>query len=432
MKSLFTILALVLSCACSDRNDSPPPQSFDASRARRVFRPPPGEVRPVPPHAIHNEGVGPYVLGTPLKSVLYQVPHGPRVVLSQIDGVVDYSLVRTERDAVIIGVEQPTGVAFVSVLDSKIARTETGVGVGTSVAELRQAMGAAIAAPDVVMDPHIEGFERLPNVRFVLDRTGAKGKVSAVVVRRDSLLALDPSSDGGVAQTSPSLCNSAENLARREAAVIAAARLPAEKSAPRVVYSCVSGVPDALVSHGERVVLIGGEPGKLRRLASYSATDMVYAAPLDTDADGRHEIAVVTKDADGDDQRTWSVEILRFEAGRLQRVIAEDLYRVSAQSASWVGASIEEIELLIELAMVGESLRASGFYMHHGDAGVDTAAPLLGASVTIRRKRPGLPAASQSPSDGGVGHDRRDAGRADSTPLPGGPAVESDAMPARP
>jgi hypothetical protein len=429
MKSLFTILVVVLSCGCSDRNASPPPP-YDASRASRVFRPPPGEVRPVPPHAIHSEGVGPYTLGTPLKTVLHQISHGPRVVLSEIDGVVDYSLVRTEDDTLILGVEESTGVAFVSVLDAKIARTETGVGVGTPLAELHKAMGPAMASSEVVLDRRIEGFARLPNVRFLLEQAD-EGRVIAVVVRRDAA-APEPSGDSSLAQAVPLLCSGAKNLARHEAAVIGAARLKAENPARSVMYSCVSGGPDALIVEDERVMLIGGEPGKLRRLASYSAPGMVYAAPLDADGDGRHEIVIVKKNSPDDDERVWSVEVLRWEAGRLQRVIAEDLYRVHAQSASWVGASLEEIELLIELAVSGESLRAGGFYMHRSQEGLDTVAPLLGASVPIRRKRVALPALPQ-PADGGdVGDQPRDAGHSAGQPIPGLPVPESDAGPTPP
>jgi hypothetical protein len=317
-------------------------------------------------------------------------------------------------------------VAFVSVLDAKIARTETGVGVGTPQAELRKAMGPAIAAPDAVLDRRIQDFEGLPHVRFLLDAAD-EGRVIAVVVRRDAQ-APEPSGDSSLAQAVPSLCSGAENLARREAAVIRAARLAAKKPASSVVYSCVSGSPDALVIESERLTLIGGEPYKLRRLASHSAPGMVYAAPLDADADGRHEIVIVKKSSPDSDERVWSVEVLRWEAGRLQRLIAEDLYRVYAQNASWVGASLEEIDLLIELAMSGESLRASGFYMHRKPEGLDTVAPLLGASVPIRRKRVALPAVPQSVDGGGVGGEPRDAGHTAGQPIPV-PVPESDASP---
>jgi hypothetical protein len=123
---------------------------------------------------------------------------------------------------------------------------------------------------------------------------------------------------------------------------------------------------------------------------------------------------------------------LRWETGRLQRLIAEDLYRVYAQNASWVGASLDEIDLLIELAVIGESLRAGGFYVHRNRDGLDTVAPLLSASVPIRRKRPALPAVPQSVDGGGGGVDEpRDAG-AVIQPAPGVPVPESDAGPAPP
>jgi hypothetical protein len=214
--------------------------------------------------------------------------------------------------------------------------------------------------------------------------------------------------------------------------VIAAARLSAENLASSVVHSCVSGSPDALVIESERLMLVGGEPDKLRRLASHSAPGMVYAAPLDADGDGRHEIVIVKKSSPDSNEGVWSVDVLRWEAGRLQRLVAEDLYRVYAQSASWVGATLDEIDLFVELAMSGESLRASGFYMHRSREGLDTVAPLLSASVPIRRKRAAVPASPQPVDDGGVGDEPRDAGRAAGQPIPGVPVPESDASPAPP
>lgn len=385
---------LVVAAGCGDRGEPPP--TYEPPQVRRVFRPPPGEVRPVPPHAIHSMGVGPYLLGTSLKAILDELPHGPRVVLTQIDGVVDYSLVRTENDSLLIGVVQATGVAFVAVLDDEIARTEAGVGVGTSLADLRKAMGPELPQRNLIMDARMMAFEKLPSARFVLDRGQDKARVIAVVVRRESSSMPDGATEASVvpAEPGPSApplsCRSQELLGRHEAAVIEAAKLPSNAGMPRVLYGCFSGEPEAVVRAGDRLVVVGGEADKLRRLASHIATRMVFVAPLDTDEDGRHELAIVSE-AVTEDERIWSLEVLRVEAGRLQRVAAQDLYKVSSTSAAWIGASLHEIELLIELGTTPDGIRYTGLFVHHGADGPDTVAPLVPGTVAIRRKRQGPP-----------------------------------------
>ncbi|MCG8425663.1 MAG: hypothetical protein MJE77_47900, partial [Proteobacteria bacterium] len=162
------LLVVLVGPGCGERTQPEP--AYDASRPRRVFEPPSGEVRALPPHAIQAERIGPYIVGMPLKDTLDLLPHGPRVVLVEIDGVIDYSLVRAESGSLIIGVQPPFGVSFLTVLDPEIARTEAQVGVGSTESELRRAMGKELAWPGLAMDPRLVGFELLPDVRFAFDR----------------------------------------------------------------------------------------------------------------------------------------------------------------------------------------------------------------------------------------------------------------------
>lgn len=430
-------LGLAAVPACKETADAP--VTYDASRVRRLFQPPSGEVRAVPPHAIHADGVGPYVLGTSLRDVLGMLSRGPRVTLVQIDDVVDYSLVRAESDGLIIGVEPLGGVAFVSVLDRETARTESGEGVGTGVEALAAALGARLAGGSVAMHPRILGFASLPNARFLLDEAGAE--VAAVVVRRasagartrqvDAVVGTAPVAghDAGAPDAgAPAPCADGDHLAGRARDIARVAEMPPDQVERSLGHGCFSaGAPEALVHDGDRVVVAGGPPDQLRRLAAHTAPGIVFAAPLDVDGDGRSEIAV-TYQREGMDERVIAVEILRLEGGRLVHLGDGEVYRLSERNAAWVGARLSEIELLVELRAGGDWVEVTGLYVHRNPTGPDTVAPLVPKAVEVRRRRPG--------GKGGAAQASADAGPGDAAPEPAdtgapgqGPEAPADAGP---
>ena len=318
---LAASVALV-GAACKEQPEQPAAVPHDAMRMRRFFQPPPGEVRAVPPHAIHADGVGPYVLGTSLRDILGMLSRGPRVTLMQIDDVVDYSVVRAESGTLIIGVEPLGAVAFVSVLDDETARTESGIGVGATSAELSEALGPVLAAPDLAMAPGMAAFASLPNVRFLLDQPG--GQVAAVVVRRaraagrgmvDAVVpevvpivpagapavpagapagtpgAAPSAASSGVSSAVPSgapaatsrgvagatagdqdagprpasaapACLQGGALAGRVEEIARAAEVMRAEAEASLRFGCFSGTePEALVHAGDRVIAVGSTPG---------------------------------------------------------------------------------------------------------------------------------------------------------------------------
>lgn len=471
-------------CGGSDSLSEPP---YDASRKRRVIEPPRGEVRALPPHAIHGEGIGPYVIGASLKNILDLLPFGPRVVLVEIDGVVDYSLVRAERGSILIGVEVPLGVSFLTVLDDEIAKTETQVGVGSGESQLREALGPELSQPSRVTDPRLLGFRHLPGVRFLLDDAprsggGARGErqVTAVVVFRGSgdpgsrMMDASPSREAesetgdavsppsatpppnetpagtAPAQPAPPRCADPAPLAPYHGVIRDAARLEPGKghrssagSAARLEFGCFSigqseATLGAIVAQGDRLAVVAVErsPGRadpdkpddtaadarppsrpevepvaeprprVKRVASYTAAGpIVYAAAMDLHGDGRHQVVTVTEQRSPVD-RVVGIELARFESGRLIRAGASELYRVSKTRAAWVGAQLDDIELVIELDGRGDRVRATGLYIQRDrDGRLATVAALLPRTVMFRRKRPLSPGETPAPADrnGGAG-----------------------------
>lgn len=468
---VWSCVSLLLSIPACDEPGQPLPAS-EGSRVRRVFRPPPDHLRAVPPHAIHVTGVGPYELGMPLQKILDLLPGGPRVVVAQIDDVLDYDVVRADDEAVIVGSarSRPRGVVFVSVLDERIARTEHGIGVGTPLARLREVLGKPAHHPSLAMDPRMVVFGQLPNTRFVLARRGDKRTVAAVTVLRSDpehaaklVPPPQPSDDqngdgperpqadkaGPAAPAEPPVRDRVPPAAGTQPAVsggqsgdapgaAAAARQCGAEPTPsqlrkylavarithlqrkrvQVVPGCFSSAAanEVLAYVDSRVVLIGGDPGKPKRLASYETGAVVYVATLDIDADGRHELAIVSQRVtvgERERERISRIEIMRFESGRLHRLGDRELYRLSTSNTAWVGASLNEIDLLLELWASSERVEVSGLYVHWGPRGRPTnVASLLPVTVPIRRKRnttaPADPIATAP--DSGVPNVTRDAG----------------------
>jgi hypothetical protein len=417
----FAAAVVVCASACSD--PSPPKRAIDAGRRPRVLAPPPGQVRAAPPHAIHRDGVGPFVLGKSLSDTLSLLAV-PRVVLYQLDGVVDYSLVRAEEDALVIGVSSPGGVAYVTVHDKDIGKHETGVGVGADRAILHKALGKPLTWPGRVGDPRIEAFAPLPNARFVVE----KGRVSNVLVgladrprRKPRTPPGTGARDAGVAKSEP-LCAKPSSPSREE--VLRVARLGGGKQAARLLTGCFAGdAPDSLVFNRSGFVVVDVEGKKVRRLTGLPVSGLMWAAPLDSDGDGRDEIAVVTRSGTTNKLAFW-VALYRVDGSRLIKLVGQAAYQISATRASWVGATLDRIELLIELRTTPGALMVGGLYVHRGAPRPVNVAPLQAKRLLIKLPRKPATGASAAARDAGT-DGPRDAGRSK--------ASRTDArMPAKP
>lgn len=384
------LLGAVLVLGCKDAK-KPARVADDASLSGRQFRPPTGKVRAVPPHDIHAQGVGPYRLGEPLQDVLGLLPHGPRVELMQIEGLADYRLVRAERDALVIGVGRRGGVLFVSVLDPEIARTESGVGVGTSVEELSAALGP-LADPGG-RDPHLVEFVALPETRFVV----RAGEVTAAVVSAPE----EPE------QPRPEPPCDRSAVAEHEAELRAASRLG---EAARVTGGCFTGGgPEAVVTGHDRLAVVTGEPGKRRRLAHTALPGLSFAAAVDVDGDGRDEIVAIAERRDPERLVSW-VEVYRVEGSRLAQVLARPAYELTASAAGWVGANLEDTELLVEVGGGGGALVLGGLYLHREGDQIHSVVPLEPVTIPLRSQRGEAPEPAAPESAEPAAEDAGDAG----------------------
>ena len=157
----------------------------------RVVEPPPPGVRALPPHKIRNDGVGPYRLGATLAELLDQLPSGPRIAQFNIPGIVHRDLLRAEDDAILIGGEPQGRASFVAVVGGDVARTESGIHVGSTRNELVGALGLPVDDPERASDPRVVRPSNMKNLRAVIKDDRIVALVVSEDARRDYLDVID-------------------------------------------------------------------------------------------------------------------------------------------------------------------------------------------------------------------------------------------------
>jgi hypothetical protein len=321
-------LLLVVGVACSRHDHESQVEAEE--RAPRQLDPPPASVRALPPHAIRADGVGPYRLGATLEQVGNQVPSGARNAQDEIAEVVHLSVLHAEDDAILIGGEPLGRASFIAVVGGKIARTESGIHVGSTRDELVRALGAPVVDPDRARDPHVVVPSNLRELRAVLDGDRVIGLVVA----------------------------SAPPAPRDEGCTRPAIETDDALRPPRARFSaCLTAGGDIVQLDGDELAvraLDGDKP-----IAATRIPNVVFAAPLRA-PDGRDEIAVVTR-TDDDRGRTWYVLAYRVDNNRLVKSVEPRVaYQVTPPQARTIGADLRDLDLALELVAHGDAIEVGG------------------------------------------------------------------------
>ena len=303
------LLLLFVIAACSESKQPEPKR--EPERQRRVIEPQSRGVRALPPHAIRADGVGPYKLGATVRELLDQLPSGPRITQFTLPDVIQRDILRAEDDAILIGTEPQGTAKFVSVVRSEIARTEAGVHVGSTTAELERSLGAPLEEAERAQDPRLVIPSNLKNARVLLD--GDRARIEAIVIATE-------------------------------------AERPKEAAAEKRDY--------IVRQTGEDMMLIARESEK-PTTAPVRVPGLVFAAPLRNPNDSRDDIVAITRTEDGQ-IRTWSLVVLRPHEGKLLRLVEQTVYKLTADNARWIGADIDNLELFLELTSRADSIEVGG------------------------------------------------------------------------
>ena len=282
-----------------------------------MIEPPPPGVRALPPHAIRADGVGPYRLGTSLAELLDQLPSGPRIAQFNIPGIVHRDLLRAEDDAILIGGEPQGKASFVAVVGGEVARTESGIHVGSTRDELTRALGAPIEDPDRARDPRLVIPSGMRNLHAVVEAD----RVVALVV-------------------------TAEPAASAEAAGDCQRPAP-DPDKPHSFGACLSSAGE-VVSYDDDEI----DDRRARRQvvqAPRAGPRVRGRAPRPMPATRSSRSRAPTTPA----SRTWSLVAFRLEGDRLVRALEPTpLYQLTAANARWIGAELRDLELYSSLRAI--------------------------------------------------------------------------------
>jgi hypothetical protein len=395
---------LVALAACSGGGDTQPRVS-DAGRTRRVIEPPPGQVRPLPPHAIDAGGVGPYRLGVSQSDALAVLPSIPRIAVLEIEDVLDASVIRTEDDTLLVGGGPGAPISFISALSPGIARTEGGLAVGARRVDLA-ALGPALDDPRAAHDPSLLTAAAMPGAHFVL----YGDRVTAILLQAVAGSPTPPPPrDGGAPVAPPSGC--ARALPAPTGELVAAAGVkPGDAARAAVLPLCATAVGrEAMVTLGDTIALVDGDGEHARKLATTEVRGLVWAAPVRNDLDRDDVVAISERRSD--QELTITLTVFRTDGGRFTRALEEQAYRLDRASAQVIGARIEDLRLLVTVEARPETFVLGGVLVHAPLTGVRDVAPLLARPVSRHRRASSpqttpadaAPPRDASPASGGPG-----------------------------
>jgi hypothetical protein len=403
--------------ACSDRDR--PAVRPDVRRPHRVIEPPSGTVRSLAPYAIRADGVGPYLLGAPLASLLD--PAAPRIALFDIPPVVQVSLVRAEDGGVLIGGDPVGPATFVAVLRQEVGATDSGIRVGSTRGEALAALGPPDAPVDRARDPRLMALTGLRGARVLL----AGEKIEALVlgaVEADAREAIGHRPHPAEVAT-PGRPRAAPTTPPPPPHEGCVRPTPGEGGDPRAVRfgACLSAGGELVDVVGDEVSIRSGEGERPTAAVHVPGLDFAAALrPEPADPAGRDELIVVSR-VDEPLQRSWAVAAYRFEPPPprprdrgepprpmvLTKVADQVVYQLSPDKARWIGAELRDVELHLELVSGSDAIEVGGLLTTHAGGRLHDVAVISPISVSLHRGRSG---SGEVVDAGPVEPERTDAG----------------------
>jgi len=316
--------------ACRDRES---PKPLESEHHRVVDPPGAKDVRALPPYAIRADGVGPFKLGASLSDLNDLLRSGPHLAQIDISHVIRLSVLRAEEAAVLIGGEPQGKASFVAIVGAQAARTESGIHVGSTRAELARELGSPLVELDRARDWRVVVPSQMPELRAVLDGDRVVGLV--------------------VAPRDPAAKDAPEGCARPA--------VDGSDTGRTRFGACLSGAGDVVSIDGEELAIRTQDD---KWLGALTVRDAVFAAPVRA-PDGRDELFVVTR-VDEANASTWSIAGYRLDGTRLVHVVeSTPVYQLTAANARWIGSDLKDLDLYLDIASRADGIEVGGLLTTH-------------------------------------------------------------------
>lgn len=362
-------IVLLLAAAACERRE---PAQVTAERQLRVNAPSQG-VRALPPHAIRPDGVGPYRLGVPLEQLGTQVPSGAQNAQVDIPRVVQLNVLHAEDDAILVGALAPVGrSSFVSVVRGDIARTASGIRVGSTLDELARALGGRAVELDRARDPRIVVPAAMPELRALVpngDRIAGMVVAPAEPVAKLVSACTRPDSDA---------------IAAVAVRVNAGAGDP-QPGEPMKLGACLTGVPDVLVVQGGELSVHTLDTNRTITVAR--VPNLVWGAAV-RNPDGRDDVVAVSR-MDDAQSRTWFVHAYRIDSGaRIVKLVdGAPVYQLTATNARWLGTELADLDLALEVTSRSDAFEVGGLLIARRGGTLRELVVLSATHVPLRRPK---------------------------------------------
>ena len=379
---LASILAAVtasgLAGAACSHHDTPEIHRTQAPQHRVIESPPAASVRALPPHAIRADGVGPYRLGESLAELVDELPSGPRIALFEIPGVVHRSVLRADDDAILIGGEPLGKASSVAVVGGDVARTESGIHVGSTRDELVRALGAPVDDPERALDPRVVVPSSMPNARVLLDGD----RVVALVVEAPPAAPHTAAADNGCVR-------------------------PADDPDRHQFGACLSAAGETVEVDGDDLSVRAADVERL--IATVRVPGLSFAAALRRPGETRDDLVAIATTDDGQ-TRTWTLYAYRLEGTRLTKAVdPTPVYVVTAANARWIGSELRYLDLYLELTSSQSAIEVGGLLTTRIADKMRDIVAITPVPVTWRRAKSAAQEAADSTAEPGsdAGSDRR-------------------------
>ena len=351
MKHALAALIAVLGCSDNDR-----PEPVHERVPPRHLPEPVGTMHSLPPHPIHGDGIGPYLLGERFE-VLYGIaPKLARLEPFDIPKVVHSHIIHAEENETVLIGGEPGGTAnFVAVIDPNVARTESGFHVGSTRDELTKALGAPITEIDRWLDPRLVAPSNMRNARAILDGD----RVVAFALTSESIPDRAPADD----------CPRPATDGGRIGVCFGAPFIVDVDGDDIAVRAAASAVTD-------------------KPIATVRVPNLVFAAALRNPGENRDELVAIAR-IDDAAVKSWTLIAFQLDKTKLKVSIdATPLYQLSSANARWIGAELRDVDLYLELVSRTEAIEVGGLLTTHTGDKIKNVVAISPVSVQHRHGKP--------------------------------------------